>query len=271
MELSKSLQSIAEGLGLQETDVRVYSSLLELGRGDAARIAKHAQLPRTTVYSVIKRLSELGLVGSEKRAHGQRFIPASSESIVRLAEEKLEKAKHGLAIAREVAEALKTASGRDALSQSKIQIYEGERAVRAALYDQIDMWRNALISTRKVWTGFQDDSYLVSYGEWVVDYWKRYKNAPNAQYDRVKLFSNATKADKDIASRTKEYAGDKRQLRPLPSGISFSSTIWVVGYYVITLHTRTSPHAMTVIRDEVLAENLGSVFEYLWNLTLPAK
>lgn len=80
-------------LGLTDTEAKVYVSALELGEATTTRIAQKAKLKRTTVYSAILVLRELGLLTRAKR--GKRFVYFAEDPgvVVRLAEERLKVAK----------------------------------------------------------------------------------------------------------------------------------------------------------------------------------
>jgi hypothetical protein len=124
-----------------------------------------------------------------------------------------------------------------------------------------------MLTRDRPWLGFQDDSFLQSYGGWVLDYWAKFHRAPDAKRERLCLFSNATAVENIVAKDVEATAAGRRHLRPLPAGITFSSSIWVVGDYIVTLQTRTPPHLCMVFRDPGLSENLANVFLFLWGLT----
>lgn len=259
--------SVAPLLGLQESELKVFSALLQLGKSDVSRLADRAELPRTTVYSILDRLGSFGLVAREKKTHGSKFIPSSPDALVALAEEKLERARQGVEVSKKIAELLRTRLGRDSLAKAKVQFFEGEKALRAMLYDQVPSWRSSFIKMGSAWFGFQDDSIIKTYGDWVEDYWTRFKNAPDEKKDIVKLFSNSTQIERTFDKKVRPIAGARRNLKPLPSGMTFTATIWVMGEYVTTLKTRESPHEAIVTWDPILSENLSVIFEYLWNVT----
>lgn len=80
-------------LGLTDTEAKVYVSTLELGEATTTRIAQKAKLKRTTTYSAILVLRELGLVVRAKR--GKRFVYFAEDpgAVVRIAEDRVRVAK----------------------------------------------------------------------------------------------------------------------------------------------------------------------------------
>lgn len=264
---ANQLALLASELGLSQREFQVYIALVELGQSSVARIAKRAKLVRTTTYSLLDSLVERGLASIERRHGASSYLPASPEALVALAEEKVRAANATLTASKSIAQHLRSASGRDQLSEAKVRLYEGERAIRAMLYDLDGAWRSSVIQTRRPWMGFQDQTFLQHYGQWVVDYWKEYQFAKDRELDRVMLFS----AQGPVARRVKEAvgtaAGSRRALRQLPKDFPFTATLWIMGEYVLVLKTRAEPHYAMLVRDALLAENLAVIFELFWEKT----
>ena len=49
-------------LGLNNSEVKVYLTLLELNQALASEIAKKSGIPRASIYDVLRRLEDEGLV-----------------------------------------------------------------------------------------------------------------------------------------------------------------------------------------------------------------
>jgi hypothetical protein len=135
------------------------------------------------------------------------------------------------------------------------------------LYELDGTWRTSLIQARRPWMGFQDETFLQHYGQWVLDYWKEYQFAKDSEHDRVMLFS----AQGPVALRVKQEvataAGNRRLLRQLPKDFPFTATLWIMGEYVLVLKTRDEPHYAMLVRDSLLAENLAIIFHIIWDRT----
>lgn len=267
MKIDGQLRKDLALLSLSDYELRVFAAACELGSGSAALLAKRAKIPRPSVYPVLNSLVDKGLVSIEERKGANTFIPASPETLVVLAEEELEEAKESLAASKRVAEVLRSSRGRDALTSAKILIFEGKRAITQYLHEIDGELRRSLLERNKPWMGFQDAAFLRHYGDWVVEYWRKFKRAKDWQRDKLKLFSAEDPSTKRVAKETEPFAGERRQLKPLPTQFPFSSTLWIVGEYVVLLKTREEPHYALHIRDEVLADNLGAVFDFVWELS----
>jgi len=266
MKMDSELSGNLDLLGLSDYELRTFAAATELGSGSAALLAKRARIPRASVYPVLSSLADKGLVSVEKRKGANVFIPSSPEKLVVIAEEKLKQAEQGVKISKRVAEALQSPRARDAFTSAKILIFEGKRSIDQMLEERTGDWRKSAIEYGKEWMGFQDASFLKHYGQSVIDYWKKYRTHKDWQKDRLKLFSEENEDTKRVAELSESMAGDRRQLKPLPSGSPFSTTLWIIGEYVIVIKTRAEPHYALQIRDQVLAENLATVFEFAWDL-----
>jgi len=81
-----------EYLGFSKNEVRVYLTLLRVGRSQAGRLAKEARLERTSTYNALKKLIEMGLVSYVIEANKKIFCASDPEKIIDLFKEKQERA-----------------------------------------------------------------------------------------------------------------------------------------------------------------------------------
>lgn len=64
-------------LGLNEREIRVFTSLATFGRMNMTKLASRSSLPRTTVDAIVRRLQKQGLVSQERvRGHYEYFVNA---------------------------------------------------------------------------------------------------------------------------------------------------------------------------------------------------
>ena len=85
MPLSKFLNSI----GLEQNAQKVYLALLGFGDAPCSRIAKKAEIKRTTAYNVLENLIKQGLVSSYKERGVRRFVAESPSKIRNTLEAKI--------------------------------------------------------------------------------------------------------------------------------------------------------------------------------------
>ena len=72
--INATWQKLCEYLGLSEYEAKIYVSLVEAGQAKARTLSVLSGVPRTKVYSVLKKLIDLGLV-TEVPGEPMRFSP----------------------------------------------------------------------------------------------------------------------------------------------------------------------------------------------------
>jgi len=72
--INATWQRLCEYLGLSEYEAKIYVSLIEAGQAKARTLSVLSGVPRTKVYSVLKKLVDLGLV-TEIPGEPRRFSP----------------------------------------------------------------------------------------------------------------------------------------------------------------------------------------------------
>lgn len=139
MQLDRLLNQI----GFSKNESKVYLAALESGPSSAQDLAERAELPRTTVYSVLEYLVERGVVGKTMHQGKTRFLadpPEKLLSIVTDLQKQVEKSLPQLEAVYNKSE-----------TKPKIYFYEGKGAVRKAFDDtlvvkphEILMWNSDL-------------------------------------------------------------------------------------------------------------------------------
>lgn len=85
-----------QGLGLNQKESLVYSSLLQLGKATAYRIAQKSGLKKPTVYVILDELRQKGLVLKIPYPNKQIYSAKHPEVLIRDAEEKLRRVHNAL-------------------------------------------------------------------------------------------------------------------------------------------------------------------------------
>jgi len=136
----------------------------------------------------------------------------------------------------------------------KIQYIEGSREVRAFLYQQLDHWRASFSGEDSTWWGYQDPSFVEHYKPWLEHAWKT-----QGENESICLLSSPAEVEDSLRG---QVAG--RTVKILPDNMNFSSTIWVVGSYVVMLMTSSPPHYAVQLREPLFSGNLRLLFKMLW-------
>ena len=72
--MDKTINDILKRIGLNQKEILVYTTLLEYGVSNAARLAKSVDLPRQTVYSLVQGLVDEGIIEQSDKAGVKQFF-----------------------------------------------------------------------------------------------------------------------------------------------------------------------------------------------------
>jgi sugar-specific transcriptional regulator TrmB len=140
------LESTLAQFGLTEREAHVYLSLLTLGSSRITPIAKHAGVPRNTVYSVLDRLTALELV-----------IPMTEGNVIQYVAEDpkqfLDQARERLTAARDIFPSLE-ALYRQTRVKPEVRHYKGLGDIKQ-IYEGIlkekDLKQYCILSSESTW------------------------------------------------------------------------------------------------------------------------
>ncbi len=241
-------------LGLNKNEIKAYLYLAESQGSSAHILAKRIKIPRTTAYSVLASLIDKGLVSEEQRKGVAFFIPNRPQSLARLLRRQQEELKSKEIIVKDLAEYLHPFFQKAGDQLPKMRLFEGRENVENMLYDHLDDWRQSMGQTDNTWWGYQDVDFVKQYRRWLEHYWKH-----KSEVEQIKLLSNQDPVESDLATKV---AG--RFIKAVPKETKFSSTIWVMGDYIVLLMTKANPHYAFQLKDPLFAANLRMVYQMLW-------
>jgi len=100
--------------------------------------------------------------------------------------------------------------------------------------------------------------FVETYRDWLDYYW----GSMHAD-EKIRLLSNRSVTERKLKNRVQ-----RREIRVLPKQYHFSSTIWVLGDYIVSIMTRQKPHYAFLLQDAVFAANQRLLFQLMWRLEL---
>lgn len=113
-------------LGLNNIDIKVFLTLLELGESSASEIAHKAEIPRTSIYDILERLEDEGLANHIIKDFRKYFSASEPESIVKDLEYKKNKIK-------EILPELEKIKNSTPEEKTKTEVYEGKKGIQSIL------------------------------------------------------------------------------------------------------------------------------------------
>jgi hypothetical protein len=249
------MEKLFETIGLNANEREVYLAVLKAGKISPQRVAKETGINRTTVYSISRKLRDMGFISEDIGQKVTYLIAHSPESLCTVFEKEetqlLQKKKAATLLSKEL-EALPRSVN---YSVPRIKFIE-EADLSEYLFAEYRRWSENVATHDNTWWGFQDDSFTEKYGKWIEWTWK---HSPEGL--KAKLFLNNVPVEQEMG---KKYMD--RDTKQLPTGVHFDSSFWAVGDYLLMAQTRERPHYLVEIHDEVLARNQRALFKGLWDV-----
>lgn len=86
--MKEELEKLLEELNISGNEAKIYIACLELGPTTITKIARKAEVERTTVYATLERLREKGLVSGPIKEYSRQIQVESPEKLLVLARQK---------------------------------------------------------------------------------------------------------------------------------------------------------------------------------------
>ena len=142
----------------------------------------------------------------------------------------------------------------------KMEFFEGQRAVERMLYNNLPAWEESIEADDKTLWGYQDHSFVEQYLPWLRHHWERLSERWPSH--KVRLFSNTAEVEESLSNKV-----ENRQIRVISELPEFSSSVWMMGGYLVLLQTRQLPHYAVQLKDRAFAANIKAFITLLWRTT----
>lgn len=231
-------------IGLTETEIKIYLSLLSIGTTSAGKLAEDTGIYRKNLYDALNRLIEKGLVTFVVENKIKVFQPKNPENLVNYLEEKKAKIDEKKDEIEKIIPQLK--SQFNSLSpEIESEIYRGLDGIKTILKECLNYKEVLFIGA----TG--DVENRLPY------FWPHYNKKRIKMKSKWKLLLVHEAKDKPITkSALYEY-------KILPEILSGLNVIYIYGDYVANVLWLEKPIAF-VIKHKTLSNNYKKYFDYLW-------
>jgi sugar-specific transcriptional regulator TrmB len=226
-------------IGFTKNEIKIYLTLLRLGKSKAGRLAREARLERTSAYNALNRLISLGLVSYVIESNEKVFCAADPDKIPDIFREKEERAK-------KIIPELK-----------KIKQFEREKedVIKFKGYSGIKTVMNDILNSCS-----KGDEYLVLGMEGQLS-----QKLPTfaeifvARKDSKKIKSRAIIRKLDDGRKISQYTN----VRYIPYNLPSKVNINIYGNKVAVLIWSDNPEAV-ILDSKEAAESFRSYFEFMW-------
>lgn len=247
--MNEKILKLLNELNISGNQAKVYLACLDLGPTTITKIARKAEIERATVYAILEKLKEKGLIGEIMKPYSRQIQVESPDKLLVLARQKkraIEEKEHQF---KEILPDL-LASVAQRGKQPKVRFYEGKEQF-VAVFDQ------ALDEAKEKMYYFGAASIfvdLISYS-FERDWIKRRV--------RKKIHIDILVHKTSLTEQFQEH--DKREMRTtkfLPSEMKFESS-FLLWANKIVLWNPVVPLAIS-IEDEIIVKMFKEMFFALW-------
>ncbi len=234
---------ILKNIGLSEPEVIVYLALLRIGGSLASQVAKEASLKRTTVYAILKTLSEKGFVSVYFRKNKRYYYAEKPQKLAQFFEKKLE-------LFTSIIPALESL-GRQQDRQLGLRFIETKQELEAFYTQALAQYKNKKYCIIGSLHGWED-----------IDptFFKRFRVERGRANIATRLLLTADSRE--------DNPPDKRLLRAvryLPEKYTFKSTIDIYPDQILIVSPHLSSLAV-VVAVPAMVDIFKSIFEVMWEM-----
>jgi len=249
------INPILKQLGFSDKEIEIYLAVLGQGKVTPVDVAKITKINRSTVYNLAKDLVDKGIIAEDLGGKTRYLVarpPKELESLISKDKKKLEQKKK---LVSQAIQDLQTFTKDTKYTIPKI-VFIGDEDLENYLYKQAPVWTESILEKDETatWWGFQDRYFVSHYEAWIDWYWE--SSAPKEI--SLKLLSN------ESAEKIKGKTFTPRKIKFFAKTEDFTSSIWIIGDYVIMIVSNKRPHYLVEINDSVLAHNLRVMFKGMW-------
>lgn len=246
LESDMALKDDLKEFGLDDKKARVYLALLEMGQAKAHEIAVRARVSRPTVYDLLAKLTEEGLVGAYEKHKVRYYIANDPEKIKRNLMEKQRTFDSLLPELKSVYNTLK--------AKPKISFYEGVEGIKTVLEDTILTKDKNLRGVLSV-----DDLFKIPGRKFMEEY---VKHRVETCYALRVIRSKPKEVGETWPTNPKEL----RVLHYAPAPMVFAMTMYIYDNKVGIISSSKENFGM-IIESNEYSQNMGHMFEALWQIS----
>ncbi len=239
------MREILKEIGLQDNEITIYLTLLEIEEALASELAQKTKLNRTLVYHLLDTLIQKGLVSYFIKNNTKYFRAGDPHKLVEFLKDKENRVT-------DIIPSLLSLK-KPKTTRPKIEVYEGKEGIKTIL--------NTLIRDKpKEWLDITSGkTYLII--PHFLDQWEKQRIKAGIKAKAI------VDPSREGVKRAKELEKlENTEIRYFPKGGATPSHIWIWNNKVsIALITEDYPLGV-IIENREVAERFRGFFEWLWHL-----
>ena len=251
------IEEILKGLDVNREEVRIYLELLESGASTAGNLAKKLGMARATLYGMLQRLHDKGVIYKSLK-HGVRTFRAEPpEKLSQLFDKKIENLQLQKTQFKNIIPDLNSRISNEFLSP-RFEFFEGLESVKYAMQDFLSYQD---MESFNFWCA-KDMVDLLSQDHFFYSSRKRMEN--NIWQKLLVPYDPDFSVRKYPSCAGGEFF--KRELRVAPPFINSTMSYWVYKDKVLYFSSRSEAYAY-IIESIDMAEMMRNHFMAVWKLS----
>lgn len=241
---TNQLTAALKDLGMSENEAKVYFASLSLGPATILKIAQAAELKRTTAYSVIESLKQMGLMNIQVAGFKRKFVAEDPNKLEAILEARKQRLKDVLP----EFSALYNLQG----GESFIKYYEGLESVKGVYEDlirEIKPHEDYLVIGNV-------DHWIKLDREFFTDFSYRRAKMPI----KIRLLVQDTETGREWLRLEKNFNSN---MRLLPAETNLTTNLVITPQKVL-IHQLTPPVLGIVIGNRDVIRMHTELFEVIW-------
>ena len=246
------LKQLLRAFNLRPVEAELYEALFYGGLMTASELARQANIARTAVYDMLKKLSELGLVTETQKGGVKMFAVQSPEKLKQLINEK----EADLVLAKAELESLhEEYHAKRKIGRPRVQIFEGKKELTQMMKDML-LYRD--LTVRVFWP---PDKAINALG---ADFFEKFHQERVARNISIQVLWPETGIPLNKKFAFLE-AGPKlkREVRLVPSNFNFNFGYAIYGSTVRFI-SLGKDNIGFLVESKDLAEMMNAQFEMIW-------
>lgn len=244
------MQQLFKRLGLNNKETQTFLRLLELGAQPVSVIAKHVNIPRTTMYLVLDGLKKANLIEEFERAGTMYVKCIPVKNIIDVLHAKESSIHQTVKIFEEKLPELEVLENKLSITPS-VKFFEGKEAVMK-MYESV-------LNEKKIYTFFNPD--LVK--RLMPEYYLKVPEAIVSNHIQAReLLMNCNTAHE----YKKSFKSKNHQIKILPKNVQFASDTIICPDKIYMISYGEKTLSATEIYNQSLAETQIVLFKQLWEV-----
>lgn len=243
---NKEITEVLGRFGMSEHEQLVFLSLLRQGQSTLSPIAKDVRLPLSTTQSIIKRLTEQGLIQTTLQKSKHIYNAVDPKGLIKIVDQQKKELETILPL-------LSTLQNEQS-AKAKIRVYYN---------DQMTEVFNAALGSKKKFI------YEIVAAKDIQDILGERFHFTKKRVEKDIRLKSLRVESREIKKYSKRiHAKELRESRFLPRQLTFNTSILVWDHTVAFLTTESEGLAWTV-ESAALTKTIIQIFDLLWELSRP--